>query len=67
MPSPPISLKPAVITINPLTLFFPQSSAIDNTLALGITNIAISISSGTSKMLLYTFSPKIESQLGLIG
>ena len=53
--------------ITPFSFFLPHSSSIDGTTSFFVTTTARSISSGTSKTLLYAFLSKTVSLVGLIG
>ena len=63
----PISEKPEVITIAYFTPLAAHSFTDSRTNFAGIVIQAISISSGTSKTLLYALIPSISPPLGLIG
>src|SRR5574340_1613036 len=66
-PSSLTSLNPAVMTIAPLIFFLPHSSSTAGTTSFFVTITARSISSGTSRTLLYAFLSNIVSRVGLIG
>ena len=66
-PSSLTSLNPAVITIAPLIPFLPHSSSTAGTTSFFVTITARSISSLTSRTLLYAFLSKTVSLVGLIG
>ena len=66
-PSSSTSLNPAVITIAPLSFFFPHSSNTAGTIVFFVTTTARSIFPGTSNTDLYAFLSKTVSRVGLIG
>src|SRR5713101_3785935 len=66
-PSCPISLKPAEITMRPLTPSFPHSSVTAGTAAAGTTTTATSTLSGKSPIEGYDLTPLIEQSFGLTG
>src|SRR5574340_266517 len=66
-PSSLTSLNPAVITIAPLIPFLPHSSSTAGTTSFFVTTTARSISSGTSRTVLYAFLSNTVSLVGLIG
>ncbi len=63
----PISEKPEVITMAYFTPLVAHSFTDSRTNFAGIVIQAVSISSGTSSMLLYALMPAISPPLGLIG
>jgi hypothetical protein len=60
-------LKPAETIIDALIFFLPISSMTEGTILLGVATTAKSISSFTSRTLLYAFIPNTEELLGVIG
>ena len=66
-PSSSTSLKPAVITMAPLSFFFPHSSSTAGTIVFFVTTTARSIFPGTSRTDLYAFLSNTVSRDGLIG
>src|SRR5271157_3494986 len=66
-PSGPLSLKPAEITIAPVTPASTHSLITPGTVAAGVTTTARSIGSGADLMFLYALIPSTLGRFGLIG